>query len=208
MTGRFISLEGGEGCGKSTQAKALAAVLEARGIDVLLTREPGGTSGAEAIRELLLDKANDWPMSAEALLFAAARADHVANVIRPALAKGRWVLCDRYVDSSRAYQTAGDEIDDDAIMALHAIGAGGLLPDRTFILTLPEEVAARRAAARDRGDADRIGGRDADYQQRVAANFLTIARAEPKRVQCIDADGSVEDVTARLLAALSDWLAS
>ncbi len=206
MTGRFISLEGGEGCGKSTQARALTQALEQRGIAVLLTREPGGTSGAEAIRGLLLHDRHDWPMPAEALLFAAARADHVARVIRPALASGKWVLCDRFVDSSRAYQAAGGELTDADIMALHAVGSKGLLPDRTLLLTLPAELAAKRAAARDRGDADRIGGRDADYQRRVAENFERIARTEADRVKPVAADGSVEEVTAKLLDALSDWL--
>src|SRR6187402_420899 len=140
--GRFISLEGGEGVGKSTQARALAAALRARGFDVVETREPGGSAGAEAIRALLLEGGADrWGSRAEALLFAAARADHVDKTILPALAAGKWVLCDRFLDSSIAYQGGADGLGADAIRALHAVGGDGLLPDRTLLLTLPEELA-------------------------------------------------------------------
>lgn len=133
MRGRFLSLEGGEGAGKSTQARLLAEALEERGIPVVLTREPGGTEGAEAIRGLLMQGAvNRWSAHTEALLFAAARADHVEKLIRPAVESGSWVICDRYIDSTRAYQGAQD-IDDAAILALHGFGSKGLLPDRTFL---------------------------------------------------------------------------
>src|ERR1700712_2066826 len=136
--GRFISLEGGEGVGKSTQAKALAAALRARGHDVIETREPGGSAGAEAIRRLLLEGASDrWAGGGEALLFAAARADHVARTIRPALAAGQWVLSDRFLDSSLAYQGGADGIALEQLMALHSVGSDGLLPDRTLLLALP-----------------------------------------------------------------------
>ncbi|MDB5737225.1 MAG: thymidylate kinase, partial [Sphingomonas bacterium] len=159
--GRFISLEGGEGVGKSTQAKALAAALRARGHDVIETREPGGSPGAEAIRKLLLEgEADRWNAGAEALLFAAARADHVARTIRPAIAVGKWVVCDRFLDSSLAYQGGAGGIAIEQLRVLHQVGSGGLLPDRTLLLTLPAEEAARRAEARDRGASDRIGGRD------------------------------------------------
>jgi len=148
--GRFIALEGGEGTGKSTQVKALAAELSRRGIDVVTTREPGGTVGAEAIRDLLLEGAADrWTPESEALLFAAARADHVAKLIRPAIEQGQWVLSDRYIDSSRAYQSASGLLDDD-LMTLHRIGSGGLLPDRVLLLELPGGEAERRAHRRDR----------------------------------------------------------
>lgn len=207
MTGRFVSLEGGEGAGKSTQARALAAALRARGIEVVETREPGGSEGAEAIRRLLLEGSGDrWTMEAEALLFAAARADHVAKTIKPALAAGKWVLCDRFLDSSVAYQGGAGGLGLDRIRALHGFGSGGFLPERTLYLTLPPEEAAHRAAVRDRDGADRIGGRDAAYHAAVASAFETIAAAEPVRVRRIDARGAPEEVTARLLDALADML--
>ncbi|WP_165321545.1 dTMP kinase [Rhizorhabdus phycosphaerae] len=207
MTGRFVSLEGGEGAGKSTQARALAAALRARGIEVVETREPGGSEGAEAIRRLLLEGSGDrWTMEAEALLFAAARADHVAKTIKPALAAGKWVLCDRFVDSSIAYQGGAGGLGLDRIRALHAFGSGGFLPERTLLLTLPSEEAAKRAAVRDRDGADRIGGRDAAYHAAVASAFEAVAAAEPERVRRIDARGTPEEVTARLIDALADLL--
>ena len=207
MSGRFISLEGGEGAGKSTQMKRLAEALRARGKDVVETREPGGSAGAEAIRALLLEGSGDrWTPRAEALLFAAARADHVARTIRPALAEGRWVLSDRFLDSSLAYQGGADGIGTDAIRALHAIGSEALRPDRTLLLTLPAGEAAARAAARDRSGADRFGARDAAYHARVAAAFLALAEAEPDRFRVIDAGGGPEQVTDRLIAAIGDFL--
>lgn len=207
MTGRFISLEGGEGVGKSTQSRALAAALRARGIDVIETREPGGSEGAEAIRRLLLEGSGDrWTMEAEALLFAAARADHVAKTIRPAVEAGKWVLCDRFLDSSVAYQGSAGGMGAGAIQALHAFGSGGYLPDRTLLLALPAEEAHARAAARDRGDSDRIGGRDATYHAQVAAAFEAVADDEPSRFRRIDARGTPDDVTARLIEALADLL--
>jgi dTMP kinase len=174
---------------------------------VLLTREPGGSEGAEAIRRLLLEgAAGRWSAGAEALLFAAARADHVTRTIRPALAEGRWVISDRFLDSSLAYQGGADGIDVMALRQLHEVGSDGLLPHRTLLLTLPEAVAAERAAARDRGQADRFGARDAAYHSKVAAAFLALADAEPRRFRKVDAFGSERDVTARLLAAVEDLL--
>jgi dTMP kinase len=206
VTGRFLSLEGGEGVGKSTQVQRLAAALEARGLSVVLTREPGGTDGAEAIRSLLMQGAvNRWSGRAETLLFAAARADHVEKRIRPALAAGSWVLCDRYVDSTRAYQGA-QGIDDDAILSLHAFGAQGLLPDRTLVLDMPDGAGHARSLARDGGAADRFGARGAGFHAAVAAQFRRIAAAEPERVRLIDASGSVDDVTTSLIDALGDLL--
>ena len=205
--GRFITLEGGEGVGKSTQAHALAAALQARELPVLLTREPGGSPGAEAIRGLLLSgEADRWSTPAEALLFAAARADHVEKTIRPAVEAGQWVICDRFIDSSRAYQSASGELDDETIMTLHRIGSGGLLPDRTLLLAMPDEQAAGRAHARDGGAPDRIGGRDAAFHAGVGAAFERFARSDPARFRTVDAAGSPEEVTARLLAALEDLL--
>ncbi|MEH3121737.1 MAG: dTMP kinase [Sphingomonas phyllosphaerae] len=205
--GRFLSLEGGEGAGKSTQVRALAAALGDRGIDTLVTREPGGSEGAEAIRALLMQgDATRWSASAEALLFAAARADHVEKVIRPALDAGRWVICDRYIDSTRAYQGLAGGIDDAAILALHDFGAQGLLPDRTFLLALPADVGAARAAARDGAAADRFARRDRDFHAAVAAAFEGFAAREPARFTRIDATQPPEAVTAAMLDALADLL--
>lgn len=207
MAGRFITLEGGEGVGKSTQAKRLAEALRARGLDVLTTREPGGSPGAEAIRKLLLEGAGDrWTPQAEALLFAAARADHVARTIRPALAAGRWVLCDRFIDSSLAYQGAASGLGVDAIRALHLVASDDFLPDRTLLLDLPGEIAAERQEARDGAHKDRFGERDATFHESVADAFRSLAVNEPQRFRVIDAGGSPEAVTDRLIAALEDLL--
>lgn len=206
MRGRFLSLEGGEGVGKSTQVKRLAQTLEARGLHVVVTREPGGTEGAEGVRGLLMQgEVARWSAHAETLLFAAARADHVEKLIRPAVEAGSWVLCDRYVDSTRAYQGAQD-IDDAAILALHGFGSKGLLPDRTLVLDLPEGQGHARSIERDGGAADRFGARGPDFHRAVTAQFRRIAQAEPERVRLIDASGSVDAVTASLLAALIDLL--
>lgn len=207
MSGRFVTLEGGEGVGKSTQLAALAAALSERGIEVVATREPGGSAGAEAIRALLMEGADDrWDARSEALLFAAARADHVARTIRPALARGAWVICDRFVDSSRAYQGGGGGITDADILALHGFGSEGLLPDHTFLLTLGEGEAARRLALRDAAGADRMGSKPADYQARLAARFAEMAAAEPGRWRVIDAGAPAGAVTAAILAELAPWL--
>lgn len=207
MSGRFITLEGGEGVGKSTQARRLAEALREKGIDVVLTREPGGSAGAEAIRALLLEGEGDrWTPGAEALLFAAARADHVARTIRPALDAGKWVICDRFIDSSRAYQGAAGAIGDATIRELHQVGSQGFLPDRTLVLDLPDAEAAARADARDGGAPDRIGGREAVFHRAVVQAFRDFAQAEPQRVCLVDASGTEPDVTARLLSALHDLL--
>lgn len=205
--GRFITLEGGEGVGKSTQIRAIAAALAAQGIEAVVTREPGGSAGAEAIRTLLMEGQDDrWDARSEALLFAAARADHVARVIRPALERGAWVLCDRFVDSSRAYQGGGGGITDADIMALHGFGSQGLLPDRTFLLTVSADEAARRLAVRDAAGGDRMGSKPPDYQARLAARFAEIAAAEPARWRRVDADASADAVTAAIMAELAEWL--
>lgn len=205
MAGRFITLEGGEGVGKSTQVRALAEALRARGLDVLETREPGGSPGAEAIRGLLLHEQR-WTPEAEALLFAAARADHVARTIRPALEAGRWVICDRFIDSSIAYQGGAGGLGFEPVRALHAFGSHGFLPDRTLLLRLDEDEAARRAGARDTQGADLIGGRDAAYHRAVATAFDRLAREEPDRYRVVDAGGDPVEVSARLLDALADLL--
>jgi dTMP kinase len=205
--GRFIAFEGGEGSGKSTQARLLADALAARGLDVELTREPGGTPGAEAIRALLLDPPGDgWGSQAEALLFAAARADHVARLIRPAVEAGRWVVCDRFVDSSRAYQGGAGGIGDDAVQALHAIGSGGLRPDRTVLVDVDAATASERLAARDHGRSDAIGGRSEGYHRAVADTFRALADANPAGFAVIDGSGLPEAVHARVLAAIAPLL--
>ncbi len=208
MIGRFITLEGGEGVGKSTQLAALRDALARRGLDCVTTREPGGTAGAEAVRSLLLNHQNQecWGARAEAMLFAAARSDHVERLILPALNAGQWVLCDRFVDSNRAYQAATGQMDDAQIMALHQHGSNGLMPDRTFLLQLPMGAGLARAGARDARQSDAIGGRDIAYHERVAENFNRIAQNEPARVRAIDASGTAANVTARLLDQLSDLL--
>lgn len=205
--GRFITLEGGEGVGKSTQLRLLAEALRQRGLEVIETREPGGTEGAEAIRALLLGgEADRWNARTEVLLFAAARADHVARVILPALDRGAWVVCDRFIDSNRAYQAGASGVADADVMAAHSIGSAGLMPDRTLLLTLPLNVAEERAALRDAGQADRFGARGRAFHERVAAAFLAQADAEPERIRAIDAADSAETVSARILAAIEDLL--
>ena len=207
MPGRFISLEGGEGVGKSTQLTRLAEAVRDKGHEVIVTREPGGSPGGEAIRSLLLEGEEErWTAEAEALLFAAARADHVARLIRPAVEQGKWVLSDRFLDSSLAYQGGAGGIGADTIRRLHEIGSGGFLPDRTLLLELPAQHAANRALQRDGGAGDRIGSRGTDYHSGVAAAFRQIADEEPGRFRIVDASGSPEEVTQRLLAEIEDLL--
>lgn len=198
--GKFIALEGGEGAGKSTQARLLAGALAARGIEVVETREPGGTPLAEAIRTLLLADGDGPELRAEALLFAAARSDHVSRVIRPALAAGLWVVCDRFLDSSRAYQGGGGGLPDEDILALHRIGSEGFLPDLTVLIEVDPSIAQARTQARDAGQSDRIGGRDAAYHARVAAAFDAFAKAEPNRFARIDGNGPPETTHAQIMS--------
>jgi dTMP kinase len=203
--GHFISLEGGEGVGKSTQVKALADALKSRGIDVVVTREPGGSEGAERIRELLLSGNDDrWGQRPEALLFAAARSDHVERTIRPALEAGLWVLSDRFVDSSLAYQGGAGGLGIEAVRALNSFAIDGWFPSRTLVLML--ENGGERARSRDADGGDRIGGRPDDYHRKVEAAFHIIAAEEPERVKLIDASGSQEQVTERLLDAVADLI--
>jgi dTMP kinase len=203
--GRFISLEGGEGVGKSTQLEALAEALRGRGLTVVVTREPGGSPGAEAIRELLLHgDETRWNPRAEALLFAAARSDHVEKTIQPALERGDWVLSDRFLDSSLAYQGEAGGLGIDAVRDLHRFGSLDFLPDRTLVLALDE--GPLRARARDGHLGDRIGSRPPSYHAAVDAGFRAIAEREPERVRLIDASGAPATVTARLLYALGELL--
>jgi dTMP kinase len=203
--GHFISLEGGEGVGKSTQVRALADALRQRGVEVLVTREPGGSAGAEAIRELLLGGDQDrWDPRSEVLLFAAARADHVERTIRPALEAGKWVLTDRFADSSLAYQGGAGGLGIENVRAINAFAVDGWFPDRSLVLVL--EDGNQRAHARDTEGSDRIGGRDDGYHRKVEAAFNIIAAEEPERVKLIDGSGTPEEVTARLLDAIADLL--
>jgi dTMP kinase len=204
--GRFIAFEGGEGAGKSTQARMLAAALEACGITCVVTREPGGTPGAEAIRQLLLGLDGEgWHPRAEALLFAAARSDHVERLIRPALEAGTWVICDRFVDSSRAYQGGAGGLSDSDVLALHRVGSEGLLPDLTLLIEVSPETATQRTRVRDGEGADRIGGRDAAYHARVAAAFSRFADAEPARFARIDGNHDAGTVHRAILTALDTF---
>jgi dTMP kinase len=170
---------------------------------VVETREPGGSEGAESIRRLLLEE-RDWPIEAEALLFAAARADHVERTIRPALDRGDWVISDRFVDSSFAYQGRAGGLGIERVRDLHQFATGGFFPDRTLVLVLAE--GKERAAARDGDSADRIGGRDEDFHRKVDHAFRMIAAAEPERVKIVEATGSKAEVTERVLRAIKDIL--
>lgn len=207
MTGRLITLEGGEGAGKSTQARLLGAWLEKQGLEVVITREPGGTPGAEAIRALLLQGADDrWTVTTEALLVAAARSDHVARLIRPALDAGKWVVCDRFLDSTLAYQGGANGLDDETLIRLHDMATDNLRPDLTLILTLDASEAAARAARRDAGNPDRFGARDADFHRRIDDVFRQRLLAEPQRCREIDASGTAEEVAARIAAVVKGVL--
>jgi dTMP kinase len=194
-TARFITFEGGEGSGKSTQARMLADRLRAGGVDVLVTREPGGSPFAEQVRALILHPATA-PHSAlsEALLFYAARADHLDKTIRPALAAGRWVICDRFSDSTRVYQSIAGGLDAATIDQLESLVVGGTQPDLTLILDLAAEAGLARAARRRQagtanGEPDAYEKRDLAFHERLRAGYLAIARSEPRR--CVLVDGSV-----------------
>ncbi len=195
VTARFITFEGGEGAGKSTQMRLLAARLAAQGIGVVTTREPGGAPGAEVLRELLLGGSLGLAPLAEMMLHFAARAEHVARTIRPALADGKWVLCDRFFDSTCAYQVYGQGADAGAFAALKGLIAPH--PDLTIVLRVSPQVAAAREAARGRV-ADRYDRLGASFHARVAEGFARIAAAEPERCVVVDADGAVDEVAGRV----------
>lgn len=202
MSGRFITLEGGEGSGKSTQAQLLAAHLSLSGREVVQTREPGGTSGAEAIRSLLVSGDPDrWTPWSEACLVNAARADHVARVIRPALARGAWVICDRFIDSTRAYQGAGKGLPDKALLDLHAAVTDSLWPGLTLVLSLPADAGLARAAARA-GQETRFEAHDRAFHAAIAGFFAALPAQEPQRCVGIDASGTPETVAARIRAVV------
>lgn len=201
--GKFIAFEGGEGMGKSTQARLLRDALTNRGLEVELTREPGGTPGAEAIREILLHPpGKGWGIEAEALLFAAARSDHVQRLIRPALESGKWVICDRFVDSSRAYQGIAGSMGDAAIRDLHRTGSYGLFPDLTLVIGADQLEVNSRLQRRDGDASDAIGGRGASYHSSVNKAFDAFVDHEPERFTRIDGQGLINEVHARVMKAL------
>ena len=201
IAGRFISFEGGEGSGKSTQSRLLAETLKKAGLTVVLTREPGGTEGAEAVRVLLVtgDPAR-WSPWAEACLVNAARADHVERIIRPALLRGDWVICDRFVDSTRAYQGAGKGIADTELCALHRQVTDDLWPDLTIVMTIGVEAGLRRAGARHDAEG-RFEAHPGDFHTRIAGFFAALPGAEPGRCHGFDAEQPVA-VLAAAIAAL------
>lgn len=204
--GKFITLEGGEGSGKSTQVKALAAALRDSGREVVETREPGGSPGAEAIRELLIHGESDrWDAVSETLLHFAARRDHLRRVIWPALNEGSWVISDRFADSTLAYQGYGLQLGADFVRRIYDLTVGDFRPDLTFILDLPVQEGLARAAAR-RGGGERYEGMGIAFHERLRAGFLEIAKAEPERCLVVDAASPAEAVTERLRAALTERL--
>lgn len=206
--GRFITLEGGEGVGKSTLATALEARLVGRGIKVTRTREPGGTPGAEAIRRLILSppvEVAGWEPIAETLLFYAARTDHLDKLIRPALAAGSWVICDRFSDSTRAYQAAAGHVPSEHIETIDRICVGDTTPDLTLVLDLPLDVARERMTARA-NDKDAIESRVLSYHEAVHKAFLDIARANPQRCVVLDASAAPAALADSAIAAINERL--
>ena len=222
--GRFITFEGGEGTGKSTQIRLLDAFLGRRGLETVTTREPGGTPGAEAIRALLVTGDPDrWDAATEALLMTAARRDHAEKVIRPALQRGAWVLCDRFADSTMAYQGYAGGMPRDGLEALVRFALGTLVPDLTIILDLPADEGLKRAQTRlvarsgarsgtrpeaRPGAETRFEDRALAFHEAVRDAFLDIARREPDRCVVIDAAGPVDDVSGKIIAAVEERLLS
>ncbi len=196
-SGKFITFEGGEGAGKSTQIKRLAAAIEKTGLTVTVTREPGGSRGAETIRAMLLDPDAEWDPPTEALLHFAARADHYTTKIAPALKEGAWVLCDRFADSTRAYQGYGLGLDMGAIETLYEIALDDFVPDLTIILDIPVETGVERMIERG-ADPDRYEKMDTAFHERLRLGFLEIAKQEPDRCAVIDANNDIDTVTGRI----------
>jgi dTMP kinase len=207
--GRFITIEGGEGVGKSTQITAVRDHLLSLGRTVVMTREPGGTPRAERIRELLLESsAEQMPPICELLLMFAARATHIANVIEPALARGEWVVCDRFTDATYAYQGGGRGMDVEHIAALERVVQGPLQPDLTILLDVALDISTARAQQRNSqtGSVDRFEREQRDFFERVRAAYLARARQEPKRIAVIDASGDREGVSAAIRRSLDSLL--
>jgi dTMP kinase len=208
MAGRFITFEGGEGGGKSTHAKLLAERLEQGGIEVVLTREPGGSPGAEIIRHVLLSGAAK-PLGAEteAILFAAARDDHVRATIEPALEAGKWVICDRFLDSTRVYQGMLGHVDARLIRGLERVTVGTTMPDLTLILDVPVELGLERASKRrGGGEVDRFEAEAVEFHEKLRRSYAALAKLEPERCVLIDATDSREAVQARIWQVVSERL--
>ena len=206
--GRFITLEGGEGAGKSTQIARLADWLKARGRDVVTTREPGGAPGAEMIRKLLVEgPAERWDGTTEALLHFAARRDHLRATVWPALERGAWVVSDRFADSTRAYQGYGHGLDLESLDRLYEVAVDGFHPDLTLILDLPVETGLARAAAR-RGPETRYESLPRDFHERVRQGFLEIAKNEPKRCAVVDASKDIVGIAQAIAGAVAERLAA
>ncbi len=210
MRGLFITFEGGEGAGKSTQVERLSRRLRGMGRETVLTREPGGSPRAERIRASILGgEGKGFGPFAEALMFSAARADHLETVIRPALARGAVVVCDRFADSTRAYQGSRGEVDPSLLLALERVVVGPTRPDLTLILDVPAEIGLRRAAARrqeGRQRADRFEQEDIGFHARLREAFLAIARAEPDRCVVLDARGDPDTIAENVWAAVRERL--
>ncbi len=204
-SGKFITFEGGEGAGKSTQVRLLADALAARGLTVVQTREPGGAPQAELLRDLLISgDADRWSPEAEALLNYAARDDHLRTKIRPALEAGSWVLCDRFADSTRAYQGLAGNVAMEMIDAVHAQIVGATDPDLTFILNIAPETGLARAHAR--GDANRFEMKGLAFHQRLQESFLELAARFKDRCVVIDASGSIEEISSAIWNAVETRL--
>lgn len=203
MTGRFITLEGGEGTGKSTQVRRLAAALVERGVSAITTREPGGSPGAEEIRALMVNgEPGRWDAMTETLLAYAARTDHVTRTIGPALLAGKWVICDRFSDSTFAYQGAGRGMDRETIRRIDSAVLDDFKPDLTLVLDLDVAAGLKRAMARGNGE-NRFEKFGTDFHERLRQSFLDIARRNPDRCRVIDASGSEDDVAAAIFAAVA-----
>ena len=206
VPGRFVTFEGGEGAGKSTQARRLADALAAAGIEVLVTREPGGTEGAEAIRKLLVEGPPErWLVLTETLLVLAARHDHVKRRIEPALAAGQWVICDRFGDSTRAYQGIAGGAGLALVDRLHEAVLGDLAPDLTLILDVPVPLGLRRRARAP--GANRFERKDKAFHEKVREGFRALARAEPQRCRLIDATGTADEVATRVREVVAERFA-
>ena len=208
MRGHFITFEGGEGSGKSTHAATLAQRLKAAGIDLVLTREPGGSPGAEIIRHIILSGiAKPLGAETETILFAAARDDHVRSTIVPALEAGRWVICDRFIDSTRVYQGILGKVDGKLIRGLERVTVGAAMPELTFILDVPATIGLARAKSRrGAGVADRFEAESVEYHEHLRQAFLALAKLESKRCIVIDGRAPCDVVADRIWAAVSERL--
>jgi dTMP kinase len=200
----FITLEGGEGAGKSTQVTRLAASFKAAGLPVLTTREPGGSKGAEAIRKLVVEgKAEDWNPTTEALLFMAARYDHLETLIKPALTRGDAVLCDRFFDSTYVYQGIAKGVGTDWLMQLYSLLYGNLAPDLTLLLDLDPRLGLARASSRGESAETRFEKMELEFHQQLRDGFLALAKANPERISIVDAAQTPDSMHRQIIAAIN-----